>query len=365
MNTAANPIVQLVLFHLRTMFRNKVAFAFNLVIPLVFLGVFGAMFAPASERNQQLQIGLASQDSPRAQAVYKHLLDSGWFSITSGDEATLRKELAAGKVSVVVVVPPAERQASQPVLLLEDESSNTSKAASGIVQSELTQLSLDLLDAPPPLKVTVESLSAASEYNIFDFLMPGQVTFMFLGAGIVTVALSLAQQRQSGSMRHLFSTPLSMGHWMTGRVVANLVLCTIQSIALFVAARVMFDVRPPANITGTVVLLLLSALMTLSIGMAIGTLSKTQESATVLAQILSIGLAFLGNAMLPMNGAPSIVQILSKALPTSYMTHSLRLVMMQGKGLPDVALDIAVLVGFTALCLGVATHQLRKQFLVS
>lgn len=360
----ANPVVQLVLFHLRTMFRNKVAVAFNLVIPLVFLGVFGSMFAPASEGNQQLQIGLVDQGSPRTQTVYKHLLDSGWFSITSGDEATLRQELADGNVSVVVIVPPADSPASQPVLLLEDESSNTSKAASSIVQNELTRLSLDLLDAPPPLEVTVEPLSEV-EFNIFDFLMPGQVTFMFLGAGIVTVALSLAQQRQSGSMRHLFSTPLSMGHWMAARIVANLVLCIMQSLALFVAARVMFDVRPPANITGTAVLLLLSALMTLSIGMAVGTLSKTQESATVLAQILSIGLAFLGNAMMPMNGAPSIVQTISKVLPTSYMTHSLRLVMMQGQGLSDVALDIAVLVGFTALCLGVSTHQLRKQFLVS
>src|SRR5690606_34595943 len=104
----------------------------------------------------------------------------------------------------------------------------------------------------------------------FDFLMPGQMAVLVTAAGFVTVAITMAGQRRDGSLRHLLSTPLSVGSWTAARVLANVLMAGVQGVLLFVFAALLFDVSPPANLPGTIVVVLVCTLASLSMGIFVG-----------------------------------------------------------------------------------------------
>ncbi|HYG59035.1 MAG TPA: ABC transporter permease, partial [Symbiobacteriaceae bacterium] len=198
-------------------------------------------------------------------------------------------------------------------------------------------------------------------FNFFDFLMPGQLVYMLLAAGMMTTATSLAQQRQTGSLRHLFTTPVSMGAWASAQMLANVFLASLQILILFTAAWLMFGVHVPYNIPATIVTLIICSLTSLSMGLAVGSMLRSVEATVPVTIILFLLLTMFGNAVMPMEDAPAFMLSLQKVMPSMYMTQALRQTMMQGKGLSSILGDLAILsacmVGFGSLAL----WRIRKQ----
>lgn len=201
--------------------------------------------------------------------------------------------------------------------------------------------------------------------SVYDFLMPGQLVYMLLSAGLMTVAIALATQRQNGSLRHLFTTPLRIGVWLGAQMLANVVMAGLQILVIFTAGRLMFGVHAPLNIPATVVVLSISSLTCLSMGLAIGALVKSPEAAFPVSMILFMMIAMFGNAMMPISGAPPFVAAVQKVVPSYFMTEALGKVMMKGDGIVAVAGEVGVLLGFMAVCGGVAFWRIRKQMTVA
>jgi len=360
---------QMTQFHFRTLMRNKIAFFFNLVMPIIFLVVFGMMYGGSSS---EIPVGLVDQDGgPTAQLVRQALDQSGLYKVTVGEEADLLRKLDMGSVRAVVILRPgvsetvAQQRGPAPVTIRWDPTSQSSSAARGSLEFMLGGIEANARGAAPLLQVEVAELEATTRLNIYDFMMPGMLTYMLLNAGVVSVAISLAFQRQTGTMRHMFSTPLSMSVWMTGRILANLVLSLLQLALIWGVGLALFEVQLPANLVGTLLLLFLCALAGLGIGMAIGTLTRNADAAMPVSLVISMALTFLGNAMMPLDGAPQIIQSLMRFMPSYYMTHALQFVMMKGQSLMVVPVDLLILLVTAAAGFTLAGWRLRKLFVVS
>lgn len=362
---------QMTLFHFRLMMRNKIAFFFNLVMPLLLLMVFGAMYG-GSGSGGVTPIGLVDDDGGFAAQAIRYVLDgSKLYKVTTGEEEALLRQLDDGKVRAVLILPDGlseqvARKAEPPEVLLRwDPSSSSSNAAQASLQYLVSGLDFGGQRRTPTLTVRAEKVEFANRMNIMDFMMPGMLAYMLLNAGVISVAITVAYHRKNGTMRHLFSTPLSMGVWLTGRILSNLVLSVVQILLVWIVGMAMFKVQAPSNLGGTAVILLFSTLASLALGLAIGALAKNGDAAQPIALIVSMTLSFLGNAMMPLDGAPQIVHTLMGFMPSYYMTHAMQRVMMKGHAVTTVLADLGVLATTTALFLSVAAWRLRKLFVVS
>lgn len=364
----ANQLKQMTLFHFRLLMRNKIAFFFNLVMPLLFLMIFGAMYG-GNGAGGVTAIGLADHDGgPAAQFIRSALEGSGLYRVTTGTEAELLQQLDKGDVRAVLVLPKglseqvARKQGPAEVVIRWDPTSNASSAAMGGLEYLVSRLDPEGRNASPVLAVRAEEIETVHHLGVMDFMMPGMLTYMLINAGVVSVAIGVAYHQKNGTMRHMFATPLSMGVWLTGRILSNVVLAVVQILLIWVVGMGVFKVQPPSNLMGTAVILLLTTLATLGIGLVIGALAKSGDAAQPIALIISFMLTFLGNAMMPLDGAPQIVQTIMRWMPSFYMTDALQRVMMKGQALATVPGDLAVLAATAAVCLAVAALRIRKQF---
>ncbi|MDF2627476.1 MAG: transporter permease protein [Symbiobacteriaceae bacterium] len=201
--------------------------------------------------------------------------------------------------------------------------------------------------------------------DVLDFMMAGQLVYMLLSAGLMTVAIALASQRQNGSLRHLFTTPLSMGVWFGAQMLANIAMATLQIVVIFVVGHLLFGVHAPLNIPATAVVLFISSLACLSMGLAIGALVKSAEAAFPISMILFFSIAMFGNVMMPIDGAPPFILAVQKWMPSYFMTEALGKVMMRGEGLLNAAGEVSMLLGLMVVCGSVAIWRIRKQMTVA
>ncbi|HYF91672.1 MAG TPA: ABC transporter permease [Symbiobacteriaceae bacterium] len=218
-----------------------------------------------------------------------------------------------------------------------------------------------ILGAHPALVPALADLPGVEQSSMLDFLMPGELIYMLLASGLMSVAIGLSTRRQTGSLRHLFTTPLPLGAWLTAQSLATIMMAGLQIVVLFVFGWLFFGIHAPYNLPGTVVALIISALACLSMGLVAGVMVKSAEATIPLTIIIFFVLALFGNAVMPLDGAPAFMLTIQRLVPSYYMTHALRQVMMQGSGLATVAGDLAILAAWTVTVGGLAVWRIRRQ----
>lgn len=206
------------------------------------------------------------------------------------------------------------------------------------------------------------SNALSSGRTVFDYLIPGQMTVMLLAAGMITTSVNLAAQRASGAMRHLFSTPLPVSVWTAGRLVASILMSVVQAIVLFSFAYVVYNVAPPANLAGTVIVMLLCTFASLGFGLIVGTLVRGEEAALAVTMPVFMVLLFFGNAAMPLENPPPFVEAILPFVPTYHMTEALRAVIIDGLSFTAAGRELAVLGGLSVALIGASLLQMRRQF---
>ncbi|MBP2017477.1 ABC-2 type transport system permease protein [Symbiobacterium terraclitae] len=362
----ANQVRQVLMLNFRQLMRNRTAFFFNLIMPVLMLLYFGAANGGTHITTvATVAVGLVDQDGgPVARLIETGLRESGHFRVEVGDEAELIRRLDAGKVRAVLVLPPglSERVAAgtgpSELTLHWDPTSSASVAARGGLQY-LVQ-SLETFGREPLFTVRDRRLDSTERLGFFDFTMPGLLVYMVLNAGIMSVGPTISFQRRAGTLRHMFSTPLTLSSWLLGTVGSIQLMAVLQWFVLWGAGIAMFNVHMPANLPGTLLILLLSSTAGIGIGLAIAAFVRNGEAAMPVSIIVSMGLSFLGGAMLPLDQAPEIVQAIMRVMPSFYMTHALQQVTMKGQSLATALPDLGVLAGTAALSLSLAAWRLRR-----
>lgn len=196
-------------------------------------------------------------------------------------------------------------------------------------------------------------------------LMPGLMTYMLLSSGLVTVGMALTAQRETGAQRHLFSTPLPLPLWETGRLLASLTLAGLQLTVLYGFAVALYSVQLPQNIGGTIVLAVFSTLAAAGLGVLVGALCGKLESALGITMTLYMGMAAIGGAMMPLDGAPEALRTIARFTPGFYIVDGMKEVAVLGSGLGEVGLHMAVLGGVGLVTLGIGVWQLRRQMVAA
>jgi ABC-2 type transport system permease protein len=357
-----NSFLQMTRFQFQSMLRNKVAFFFNLVMPIIFVAFFGMIYGPKEARVPAVGIVNLDQGTGAAQLV-AYLTQNGALRLEQGSEAELSPRLTDGKIDAILILNQGlsasltAQQAPAEIAIRYDQGSQNSGSTIGMLTGMV-----NAYGTRPVLIAKPTPIAGKAQLNVMDYTLPGALLQMLMSAGLITVAIWLANQRQTGAMRHLFSTPLSMSVWVGSRILANVALAALQVLVLYGVAATLFHVSGPANLLGSILFLALSALATLGIGMVVGVFAPSSDAAFPISMILYMGLLFLGGAMVPLQIAPPIFLKLAKMTPSYYMNDGLRAMMMAGDSLGSIWPHLLIVGGIALVTISLATWRIRKQF---
>jgi len=154
-----------------------------------------------------------------------------------------------------------------------------------------------------PVTAKIESAFQGSSQIVYN--LPGLMAIILLFVTLLVASSLIVTERKSGTMARLFLSPISMFFFVLEKMLFLCLLCAVQIVSMLFAAWV-FGVGVSLSLN-FVIIMLVAALMYVSIGVFIGAVSKSENTALLTSLVISFPLMF-------MSGVFSAPELMSKFL---------------------------------------------------
>jgi ABC-2 type transport system permease protein len=147
---------------------------------------------------------------------------------------------------------------------------------------------------------------------------------------------------------------------IVGKTLAQTARGLLQGVLILTLATILFGVTIHGNIILVFGLLLLGVFSFVGLGVVLTSFAGDQETAMMIMMTLMFPMMFLSGVFFPVQQMPWYMQNISKALPLTYVADALRKVMVLGAGIPQIANELLVLIGFGAVMITIAVPVFQK-----
>jgi ABC-2 type transport system permease protein len=185
---------------------------------------------------------------------------------------------------------------------------------------------------------------------------------MVLGFPALSVALTLAHEREHGTLEQLLATPIGRGELLLGKLLPYIAVGLLNVILIPALAIAWFHI----SFNGSFLLFFgLSAIFlfsVLSMGMVVGVFMRTQAAALALSfLVIFFPGFFLTGIFFPLTSMPEAIRLEALSLPGTHYAIITRGVFLPGVGLSVLWPYTVMLIVLGAAFLGIAALFFRKK----
>ena len=348
--------------------RNLFGLFFGLIFPVILILIFGAIFS--GNFSGTITVYAQNQDAgpfPTPQMdIASHFLNALNSSnvirvVTVTTSENFSTYLADHSASDGIVIPAnfsANYLTAQrtDVTVYGNPTSSTSGIVSGTVNGVANLFNLQRFNGSMVIGLTSTTVNT-QQTKYVDFLIPGLIGFSILVSPMFSLVNISSEYKKIKLFKQLSLTPLTKMEWLASKVIWYIFLSTL-SFLLMVAVGV-FAFGAHVTLTPWLIpFLILGPMLFASLGMLVGTVTKSVESAGVLGNIITFPMMFLSGTFFPIAIMPQYLQSIAHVLPLFYIIEGLNAVMVYGN-IAQALIDIGVVTIITVIIF-VAAAKLFK-----
>lgn len=320
-------------------------------IPLVQLLLFGHVIT-TEVRNAAIAVYDQSKDNVTIKMINK-LASSGYFLIKAevSSEAEIEKLFRKGIIREVVVFEKdfgkkMITEGSAVIQIITDASEPNSAGiienyTRAIINDYLTEVSL----SSQPFLINVEHrMYFNEELRSANMFVPGTIVMILMLISALMTSISIAREKEMGTMEILLISPLKPVQIITGKIVPYLALSFLIAMVIIGAGFFVFHVPVRGSILLLILLCFEFILLALSLGIMISTLVKTQQAAMLISMVgLMLPTILLSGFIFPIENMPKILQYLSLMMPPRWFLSALKGIMLKGVGFAYIWKEMLIL----------------------
>jgi ABC-2 type transport system permease protein len=354
----------------RSNMRSREGFFFTLIFPIILVLLFGAIFSGGGVN--QATVYVQNLDSgPVGTALIAALNStSNNCSPTATTGLCLRpvaasqnfsQYLSSKSASDGIIVPAgftAAYLSSQRInlTLFGNPASTTSAIVSGITGEVVNGLNVH--GASGVHEVGIASRTAVStSYKYIDFLIPGLIGFSALTSPMFALVNLSSTYRRDKVFKLLSLTPLTKTEWLLCKIIWYIGTTVVSFALMYVVGVYAFSAHIALS-WGIGMFLVIGPFFFVSLGMLVGTISNSPESAAVVGNLIIFPMMFLSGTFIPVSSMPMYLQEIAHVLPLYYMIDGLNNVMIYGNYGPAL-LDGGLLVVLSVVVFALAVRFFR------
>ncbi len=350
----------------KAIFRSPSAVIFSFAFPLIFILVFGFI---GNNGGQPVYTITFEKGSDSSNALFDSLMFSKNIRIISYTSDTdLTKDLAKGRIAGVVKIEKNAAGQTPPYLV-----SFRTTTASGDKYPQFLSLLQNMMErisnsqyanrpAYAKLVMNEESIKSVREYKTIDFILPGQLGFSLLSAGVFGVAFLFLNLRQSLVLKRFFATPINRKYIVFGEGIARVLFQMITAVVILGIGHFAFGftlVHGYVTFLELLVLSLLGLIVFMGFGFIVSGLAKNESSIPPFANLITLPQFLLAGTFFSIEVFPSWLQPVCKALPLTYFNNAMRKISFEGAHLVDVWKELGILAIWGVLVYAIAIKVFR------
>ena len=193
-----------------------------------------------------------------------------------------------------------------------------------------------------------------------NYLVPSILAMSLMQLGIYG-ALPLVQQREKLILKRLATTPLNPLSFVGANAAVRLALGLLQAVLLIGVGINFFGVVIVGNLALVLAIVLLGAAVFTAIGYVVATYASTEETATLVTNLITFPLMFLSGVFFPIDQMPDFLQPVAVVLPLTYLADALRQVMVGSTPFVPLLVGMGVLTAWLFTSVVITARQFRWQ----
>ena len=306
MNLTANSTLTLTVASLKMYFRDRQALFWSLLLPLMFMIIFGLMNFGSLGRVDLGVVDLA--DNSVSQGVLSALEEIDALAVShESDRESARAAVEQGDRDLVLVIPAGFGPSDEPLaleVLFNEARARESEVGFTVLRQVFDELSFSMTDARR-LFVIEPTPAGSRNLRYIDFLMPGIVAMSIMQMGLFSVAFAFVQLKRQGILRRLLATPMRPASFIFAYVVTRLTVSILQTGVLVGVAVLFFDVQIAGNVFALFLLALIGGAVFIGLGFAVSGWARSEETAAPIANVIALPMIFLSGVFFPGRRCPT------------------------------------------------------------
>jgi ABC-2 type transport system permease protein len=327
-------------------------------MPIAQVILFG--FAITNEVNQAKITILDKSKDKETRAIIDKMLSSGYFEVTQMIESgwQLEEVFQKGKIKAAVVFEPDfggklnDNHHAVVQIIADATDPNIASTLVNYISNIILSYQQSINRGQQlPLQIVPE---VRMIYNpVLDstfYFVPGVIAVILMLVSAMMTSITIAREKELGNMEILLVSPLRPITIILGKSLPYVALALINAITILIIGFFVFGMP----ILGSMPLLMLELLLfictSLALGIFISSVVETQQVALLISLMaLMLPTILLSGFIFPLESMPSILQIISHAVPARWFIVIVKGIMLKGAGLETLWDETLILLGMTAL----------------
>jgi len=190
------------------------------------------------------------------------------------------------------------------------------------------------------------------------FFVPGIVALILIMISAFLTALSVAREKEAGSIDLIFLSPLTSGEIIAGKTIPYLLIGLICESIILLFAHFWYQIPFRGGVLILFVFSILYILSGLSMGILIATVTTSQKAALFVVFLITLlPTIMLSGFIFPLDSLGPVIRSLSRVVPATYFLRIIRGVILKGAALKHFLLEGAVLLFFSIGFIGISMKR--------
>jgi ABC-2 type transport system permease protein len=201
--------------------------------------------------------------------------------------------------------------------------------------------------------ITEEHLRAA------PFLEAGMVGYGVASTAFAGLAITMVIRREGGVLKRIRATPLPPWTYLLAVLFSTFIVFLIEAALIIAIGRLLFDVELPKRPISLLLTLILGATAFAALGLALTGFVRSAEGSSAVVNFVYLPMAIISGTFFTPEGYPPFLRAIADVLPLTYFTKLTRDVMVRHEAIWTNLGSLAVVLGWGAFGLAVATRKFR------
>jgi len=230
---------------------------------------------------------------------------------------------------------------------------------------ELNQAFSNLLAEQQGALKPVNLLEIHSIYNnkitALDYTAPGVIGFALTLITIMLTVISIVRERTSGTLTRLLIAPVRPWEASAGYMLAFALIALFQAAELLFVSYYLFHIHFVGNPAWIALIIFVYTIGLQGVATLLSTLARNEFQAVQYILVILIPSIMMSGVFWPLEAMPPQIQPIAWLSPLTYANSALREVMLRGRELSDITMQLGVLAGFALVMLILSVQSMRRQ----
>lgn len=350
-------------------FRDRRTMLILLVMPIVQIILFG--FAITTEvKNVRVAILDPSNDA-LTRRIIDRLDASEYFTVITRlhTPQEVDKGFINGDIDLAVVFGEqfSDRlyTGDARIQLISDATDpNTATTQAGYAANILAAAGREML--PPGVQAAAIVPEVKLLYNpqmksAYNFV-PGVMGLILMLICAMMTSISIVREKETGTMEILLVSPVKPLFIILAKAVPYFVLSIVNLTTILLLSVYVLHVPVAGSLFWLIVVSLLFIFVSLSLGLLISSLTRTQVAAMLASGlILMMPTMLLSGMIFPIESMPLLLQGISSVLPARWYIQAVRKLMIEGVDISLVLMEVGILSAMAAMLITVSFKKFKNR----